>query len=309
MPLVLEKAVEADIERMIEIMYRALSEDPWDRIMFPTTPEPTNRTNSITRWTKEMHTNPTQSLMKIVDTDLNEIIAFARWSIFKHERSESEWKKEDNRKWDTGTNVEAANAFLSAIIEKRQMIMGGKAHCCKETQAGCQCRMLICLHSIGHVDDSPRTSSQGGRQDAGAMGYCFCRRCRAAVLLGGFPRGAPALSQYGFRGRRNSGYGYVEIWERRDSFPLRYDQTSKSGLELSLRFTVEAKYGSSLLLAVGYRNFISQAGKRGTHDHKESCTSSGLVSRVIQVASSNDYAIGHQHSPFISFGSILIPPT
>ena len=213
MPLVLEKAVEADIERMIEIMYRALSEDPWDRIMIPTTPEPNDRANSIAHWTKDMHTNHTQSLMKIIDTDVNEIIAFARWNMYLHERPESEWKKEGKREWDKGTNVEAANAFLHAVIEKRQRVMGGKAHCCKENRAGCPCRILKCLYSIGHVNDSPRTPSQGGRKDAGAMGYYLCRRCWAAVLLGGLSRGSPAVSQYGFQGRRDSGYGYVKIWK------------------------------------------------------------------------------------------------
>ncbi len=131
MPLLLEKAVEADIERMIEIMYAAMSEDPWDRIIYPKTPRPDERTKSIERWTNEMLTNPSSSIMKIVDTNLNEIIAFARWYIYKSERPESEWKKREEREWDEGTNVKAGNIFLSAMIETRQRVMGGKAHCCE----------------------------------------------------------------------------------------------------------------------------------------------------------------------------------
>ena len=49
--------------------------------------------------------------MKIVDTDLNENIAFARWHIHRTERPESEWKGAEARGWDEGTNVEAANEF------------------------------------------------------------------------------------------------------------------------------------------------------------------------------------------------------
>ncbi len=131
MPLVLDKAVETDIDRMVEVMYAALSEDPWDRIMIPKTPGPKQRTNSVERWTKEMLTNTSSLIMKVVDTDLDEIIAFARWDMYKSERPESEWKKQETREWDEGTNVKAANAFMFGIIEKRQRVMGGKAHCCE----------------------------------------------------------------------------------------------------------------------------------------------------------------------------------
>ena len=131
MPLILERATEADIQRMIEIMYLAMSEDPWYQIVFPKIPEPKGRTKSIERWTRDMLTDPSLSVMKVIDTDLNEIIAFSRWYIFKQERPESEWKKHEQREWDEGSNEEAGNAFLSAIIEKRQRLMTGKAHCCQ----------------------------------------------------------------------------------------------------------------------------------------------------------------------------------
>lgn len=119
------------MQRIIEIMYLAMSEDPWYRTVFRKIPEPKGRTKSMERWTRDMLMDPSLLVMKVIDTDLNEIIAFSRWHNFKQERPESEWKKDEKREWDEGTNEEAGNAFLSAIIEKRQRLMAGKAHCCQ----------------------------------------------------------------------------------------------------------------------------------------------------------------------------------
>lgn len=131
MVIIVQKAQEADIQRLLDIMYAAFSEDPWDRIMYPHIPGPEARGASIERWREEISNNPTMRFMKAVDTDLNEIIAFARWSIYEVERPESEWKVTKPRGWDIGTNVEAANEFYNAICETRQNYMGGKPHCCE----------------------------------------------------------------------------------------------------------------------------------------------------------------------------------
>ncbi len=99
--------------------------------MFPKIPGPEARRASIERWKDEISTNPIMRFIKAVDTDLDEIIAFARWNIYEVERPENEWKKTTPRTWDMGTNVEAANEFYNAVCEARQTYMGGKPHCCK----------------------------------------------------------------------------------------------------------------------------------------------------------------------------------
>lgn len=131
MVLTVEKAQEADIQRLLDIMYAAFSKDPWDRIMYPNMPGPEARGASIERWRDEISKNPNVRFMKAVDTDVGEIIAFARWNVYEVERPESEWKNTEARNWDTGTNIEAANEFYNAIRERRQKVMGGKRHCCK----------------------------------------------------------------------------------------------------------------------------------------------------------------------------------
>lgn len=136
MVLIVEKAQEADIQRLLDIMYAAISKDPWDRIMYPQIPGPEARGTSVERWRDEISANPTMHFMKAVDTDRGEIIAFARWNVYEVERPESEWTITDPRNWDVGTNVEAANEFYNAVCEKRQKVMGGKPHCRKLEMSG-----------------------------------------------------------------------------------------------------------------------------------------------------------------------------
>ena len=132
MPLVVQKAQEADIPRCLDIMYAAFSNDPWDRIMYPQTPPPNARGNSTRRWRYEILEDPHITVLKVVDTDeKDEIIAFGRWHVYRNERPESEWKNMAPRDWDEGTNVEAANAFYSAIRQTRKKFMKGDPHCCK----------------------------------------------------------------------------------------------------------------------------------------------------------------------------------
>ncbi|KAL6721892.1 hypothetical protein ACLMJK_000997 [Lecanora helva] len=131
MPLVLEQAEERDIPRLLDIMYAAFHDDAWNRIMFPTIPPSNGRTASINRYRHEISNNPNVSIVKVVDTDQDgEIIAFARWNIYRTERPESEWKDATSRDWDEGTNVDAANEFFNGIREKRQNLMAGKPHFC-----------------------------------------------------------------------------------------------------------------------------------------------------------------------------------
>ncbi|KAK4696953.1 hypothetical protein P7C71_g1051, partial [Lecanoromycetidae sp. Uapishka_2] len=92
MPLVIEMAQEGDIQRLLDIVYAAFEHDSWHQIMIPQIPGPEQRTASIARWRDEILVDPDTTVLKVVDTDLNEIIALARWHIYRFQRPESEWK-------------------------------------------------------------------------------------------------------------------------------------------------------------------------------------------------------------------------
>lgn len=133
MPLTLKEAQEADIPRLVEIMYNAFSDDPWERIVWPQTPPPEARSPTINQMRNDLLTDPNVNIMKVVDQELDSIIAFAEWNIYRTERPESEWKSSPEPDvWDEGTNVEAGNAFREAKREKRRKLLGGVPHCCKQ---------------------------------------------------------------------------------------------------------------------------------------------------------------------------------
>ena len=84
MPLLIRPAVEADLERIVEILFEAFAPDPLTQIMFPHGGEnPEAKNKALEQNRKDFH-NPVITYMKIVDTDLNdEVIAFAKWYIYK----------------------------------------------------------------------------------------------------------------------------------------------------------------------------------------------------------------------------------
>ncbi|MCJ1377857.1 hypothetical protein MMC17_000953 [Xylographa soralifera] len=130
MPLVLQPLVEADMERAMEIQDRAFSTELWDQIMFPNGINATVKAIMVGRARKDFH-NPNTVFMKVVDTDHdNEMIAFARWYIYRQERPESEWNKpRERRDFGPDANNEALNEFMGILDEKRMKHMAGEPHC------------------------------------------------------------------------------------------------------------------------------------------------------------------------------------
>lgn len=100
--------------------------------MFPQVPPRDGRMATTKRWLREMSIDPNMFFMKVVDPDNDhEIVAFARWNIYRVERPESEWMDMTPREWDEGTNVDAANEFHNAVRAKRWKFIRGQPHCCK----------------------------------------------------------------------------------------------------------------------------------------------------------------------------------
>ena len=132
MPLILQPMVEADMERTIEIQARAFATEPWDQVMFPNGRSPAVKAIMVEGARKDFH-NPNSVFIKVVDTDRNnEMIALARWWIYKQERPEIEWNKpREPTNWGPDANNEALNDFMTAMDEKRKKLMAGQPHCCE----------------------------------------------------------------------------------------------------------------------------------------------------------------------------------
>ena len=97
--------------------------------MFPVPPTPEMKAKVGARNRRLLQDNTT-AFMKVVDTDCNnEMVGYAKWSIYKHERPESEWAKQEKREYGEGVNVKAFEFFINALGEKRRKIMAGRPHC------------------------------------------------------------------------------------------------------------------------------------------------------------------------------------
>ena len=132
MPFVVQKATTEDVDRLTEVIYAAFSKDPWGRIMFPTRPPLDAETPTKKRYRKQIQSDPHVTIMKVVDTENGEMAGFARWEMYFEERPESEWKTDVNktRDWDEGTNAEAANTLIAAVVRVEEKVLAGRPHCC-----------------------------------------------------------------------------------------------------------------------------------------------------------------------------------
>ncbi|KAI4163547.1 MAG: hypothetical protein LQ342_002819 [Letrouitia transgressa] len=128
MSLTIKPAAETDILRILQIRDAAFAQDPWQRIMKPNLLPPHSRVKAIERFRKEYGHDPAVHFLVVEDKDTDEIVAVAKWNIYKTERPESDWKKEPEIEWDEGTNNAAITFFLNGIFRRRHKNIGGKAH-------------------------------------------------------------------------------------------------------------------------------------------------------------------------------------
>ena len=130
MPLDIQRAVDDDIDRILDIQFAAFEPDFFNRLLF-TFPISPDAKAPFVEWARRDIKDPTITYMKAVDTERdNEIVAFAKWHIYKQERPESEWNKAEEREWGEGVNVELANEFFGKMQDGRRRNMGGKPYCC-----------------------------------------------------------------------------------------------------------------------------------------------------------------------------------
>ena len=131
MPLILRECVEEDADQIAEVIYAAFADDVWGRIMFPQRPPPSVDTPTKRRYRRLISSDPDVFLMKVVDTETNQMVGFARWELNIEVKSEAEWDGKMTREWDEGTNAAAADFLIASVVEKDRKYMGERPHLCK----------------------------------------------------------------------------------------------------------------------------------------------------------------------------------
>ena len=100
MSLQLREGVHADLDRLMDIQFQAFGPDPLDQTFFPNGVSPDTRARMTEYARRDMLDNLHATFMTVIDLERdNEIIAFGKWYIYKHDRTESEWNNLDSREW------------------------------------------------------------------------------------------------------------------------------------------------------------------------------------------------------------------
>lgn len=119
MPLIVKPAAETDIPRILEIHDAAFAHDSWQRIMKPNMPPPHSRIKAIERFRNEFRHDPAAHFLVAEDKDRDELVAFAKWNVYKTERPESEWKKKPDIEWDEGKTGQQLHQSLLRPLSGR----------------------------------------------------------------------------------------------------------------------------------------------------------------------------------------------
>ena len=153
MPFTVAPATSIDIPYLSTIQWAALLSNPLIQTLYPQGPTP-----ALTAFTKESYQKaiqfPSVRLIKAIDEERGEIVAFAKWILYPEEQqdlltlAEGDAENKDARRasgWVTeeelpqrpqGVNEKALGAWNSKITSTRTRIMRKRKQVC-HTEGGC----------------------------------------------------------------------------------------------------------------------------------------------------------------------------
>ena len=127
MPLQLTTATSSDAPQVIKLENEAYKSDILTPILFP---GPFPADSSATRaeqMAQQLHDDPTTRWLKVIDTNTNEMIAFASWHVYEAGKARPPVPE---RTFGEGCNESACKQFWGGMDEKRQRLMGQTPHVC-----------------------------------------------------------------------------------------------------------------------------------------------------------------------------------
>ncbi|KAI9881229.1 MAG: hypothetical protein M1823_006672, partial [Watsoniomyces obsoletus] len=74
---------------------------------------------------QQLHLDPTSRWLKVVDTDSDEMIAFAKWNVYEPGKPRPQLPE---RTYGQGCNEAACKQFWGVMDDKRQHLMGKTPH-------------------------------------------------------------------------------------------------------------------------------------------------------------------------------------
>lgn len=171
MPLVLQEAVEADVDRICEIERLAYATNRLSPFLFPGPMPPDAQEKRGERLVIQLREEPGIRWMKVVDSDSGEMAAFAKWDIVEKPKISA-----FTRWFGEGCNVEACEEFFGGIHKKRNELMADKPHCCKFSLAHDSSVGLTSDRSSARSPPhGPKVSATGSWSHVDSVGAENCR--------------------------------------------------------------------------------------------------------------------------------------
>ena len=146
MTISIRSIAESDVPRLVDIQlsamrysgfFRSIGDIPnQDETMESVSASPF-RTNKISRILGGWDTDPTLHFLKAVDEDSGEILAFAKWHIYRGDDGLKQWKASVRTDTlmiiPTGANKEGFQFCKGKLFERRKHFYGeeGREHCCE----------------------------------------------------------------------------------------------------------------------------------------------------------------------------------
>jgi hypothetical protein len=130
--LIVRRALETDIDRLMEVQFSAFENDPYHEALFPGPHHsPAVRKVAGQRTLDDWRNTAVQDIMVCTNAQTGEVLGFAAWYFYLHERPREEWEKMPSTTWAEGEEKKQAEAFLGATARMRMKIWEGRPHICK----------------------------------------------------------------------------------------------------------------------------------------------------------------------------------
>ena len=120
------------MDRLMEIQFAAMASEPYHHVLFPGPNTRSARDQAGARTLSDWRSDPSEKVLKVIDSNTSEIISFGKWNVYLHQRSQAEWDQHMEVNWTTDSTLkEGAETYLREIHGMRHRYATGQPHLCK----------------------------------------------------------------------------------------------------------------------------------------------------------------------------------